>query len=879
MKKIMILGLLLTGINGGLKMEKIMPKYSVNVYTLPNGMKVIVTEVPENEMVAIQFWVQTGSADETETESGIAHVLEHMAFKGSEKVPGADFAGKIEGLGGYINAFTSSDNTVYHITIHKKNFEEAIKILSDVITAPLVSPEELKKELEVILEEWRRGEDIPEVRLYKEFFLNAYKIHPYRNPTIGKPETISSFKREDVLNFMKKWYYPENSFLVIAGGINPESAFQIAKKYFGEWKREKGEKRKRVQEPQQNELKTFVVKGNFAETRLMIGFHTVNLRHPDAPVLDLISSLFTQIYSSRLNKELYLKKNLVHNIFSYSYTPYDDGIFIIGASLDAQNVEKVIKELTKEIKNFPWIITEEDLANAKISTIKSYLLLNQRVDSLAREIGFFTSFAGDPSAINSYIESIVKTSIQDVKRVFKKYFKIENMTAGLLLEKGSEEISENTIKKWIEEIWGAEKKELIKSKETLKDEIIKVKLSNGPVVLMKKTKGTGTIDFTLYLKGGVLYEPEDKVGISNFIARTLPRGTEKFSQEELMVKLDEIGGSFSASAGSDSFVIGFSFLKGFEEEGMNLLMEILLNPSFPDEEIEKVRKQIVDDIKAREDYLPSLVRDGLQEGLYKNHPFRFNPLGTTATVQSITREDLIKFWKKMMVGENIVAGVVGDFDDEFENLLIKSLAEVENGVAPSKPLSAVLPPTKVEEVVKQVERKQVHIMVGFLTVPINHPDIYPLIVLDGILSGQGGRIFRELRDEKALAYALTAISFRSSEPGYIAVYLGCDPSKYGEALRGIIDILNKLEEDLTEDEVNRAKNMLIGNYWIWLQSTSSKSDALARSEFYKLGYNGFRNYEEYIKGVTIDDVKKVIRRYITPDRYVISIVGNFKKNN
>jgi len=877
MKKIMILGLLLTGINGGLKMEKIMPKYSVNVYTLPNGMKVIVTEVPENEMVAIQFWVQTGSADEIETESGIAHVLEHMAFKGSEKVPGTDFAGKIEGLGGYINAFTSSDNTVYHITIHKKNFEEAIKILSDVITAPLVSPEELKKELEVILEEWRRGEDIPEVRLYKEFFLNAYKIHPYRNPTIGRPETISSFKREDVLNFMKKWYYPENSFLVIAGGIKPEHAFQIAKKYFGEWKREKGEKRKRVQEPQQNELKTFVVKGNFAETRLMMGFHTVNLKHPDSPVLDLISSLFTQIYSSRLNKELYLKKNLVHNIFSYSYTPYDDGIFIIGASLDVQNVEKVIKELTKEIKNFPWIITEEDLANAKISTIKSYLLLNQRVDSLAREIGFFASFAGDPLAINSYIESIVKTSIQDVRRVFKKYFKIENMTAGLLLEKGSEEISENTIKKWIEEIWGAEKRELIKRKEILKDEITRLKLSNGPVVLMKKTKGTGTIDFTLYLKGGVLYEPEDKVGISNFIARTLPRGTEKFSQEELMVKLDEIGGSFSASAGSDSFVIGFSFLKGFEEEGMNLLMEILLNPSFPDEEIEKVRKQIVDDIKAREDYLPSLARDGLQEGLYKNHPFRFNPLGTTATVQSITREDLIKFWKKMMVGENIVAGVVGDFDDEFENLLIKSLAEVENGGAPSKPLSAVLPPTKVEEVVKQVERKQVHIMLGFLTVPINHPDIYPLIVLDGILSGQGGRIFRELRDEKALAYALTAISFRSSEPGYIAVYLGCDPSKYEEARRGIIDILGKLEEDLTEDEVNRAKNMLIGNYWIWLQSTSSKSDALARSEFYKLGYNGFRDYEEYIKGVTIDDVKKVIRRYITPDRYVISVVGNFKK--
>jgi len=877
MKKIMITGFLLTGINGGLSMTKIIPKYSVNVYTLENRMKVIVNEVPDNEMMAIQFWVQAGSADETETEAGIAHVLEHMAFKGSEKVPTADFAGKIEGLGGRINAFTSSDNTVYHITIPRKNFEEAIKILSDVITAPLVSPEELKKELEVILEEWRRGEDIPEVRLYKEFFMNAYKLHPYRNPTIGRPETISSFNRDNVLKFMEKWYHPENSFLVIVGGINSEDGFQIAKKYFEGWKKEKLAERKRRAEPEQKELRTFVVKGNFAETRLMIGFHTVNLRHPDAPVLEILSSIFSQIYSSRLNKELYLKKNLVHNIFSYSYTPYDNGIFIIGASLDGQNVEKVVKELIKEIRNFSWTVTEVDLANAKTSIFKDYLLLNQRVEALAREIGFFTSFTGNPLTINSYIESILNTDLKDIKRVFTKYLKIENMTAGLLLEKGSKDIGEDILKKWIEESWEIEKKGEIKSKQNLKDGITKLKFSNGAVVLTKKTKGTGIIDISIYLKGGLLYEPEDKVGISNFIARCLSRGTEKFSWDELMVKLDEIGGSFSASSGSDSFVVGFSFLKGFEEEGINLLMEILLNPSFLPEEIEKVRKQIIDDIKAREDYLPSLARDGLQEGLYKNHPFRFNPLGTTSSVQSITREDIINFWKKMMVGENITAGVVGDFDDGFENLLVNSLGRIENGKSLLKSAPPVFPPSKVEEVIKQVEKKQIHLMLGFLTVPINHPDIYPLIALDGILSGQGGRIFRKLRDEKALAYALTATSFRSSEPGYIAVYLGCDPSKYEEALRGIMEVLSKLEEDLTEDEVNRAKNMLIGNYWIWLQSTSAKSDVLARSEFYQLGYKGFRDYEDYINGVTINDVKKVIRKYITRDKYVISVVGNFKK--
>ncbi len=875
MKKIITL-FLIAG-NGGLAMEKALPKYSINVYTLPNEMKVIVSEIPENEMVAVQFWVQAGSADETEKEEGIAHVLEHMAFKGSEKVQGADFAGRIEGLGGYINAFTSSDNTVYHITIHKKHFEEAIKILSDVITAPLISPDELSKELEVILEEWRRGEDIPEIRLYKEFFLNAYKVHPYRKPTIGKPETISSFKREDVINFMNKWHYPRNSFLVIAGSIEPKNAYEIVKKYFEKWQKEKGNERKRSQEPPQKELRTFVIKGNFVETRLILGFHTVNLSHPDAPALDVLATIFTQLYSSRLSKELYLKKNLVNNIFSYSYTPYDNGIFIIGATLNKENIQKVTKELIEEIRNFAWLITENDLQNAKISVIKNYLLLNQRADSLAREIGFFTSFSGNPLAMNSYIESILNLTLKDIKRVLKTYFRIENLTAGILLERGSEEITTETFQKWIKESWEMKEKEGIKTKESLNDGITKFKLSNGVVLLTKKMKGIGIIDISIYLKGGVLFEPEDKVGISNFIARMLQRGTKKFSQDELMEKLDEIGGNFSASAGSDSFTIGISFLKGFEEDGINLLMEILLNPSFPDEEIEKVRKQIIDDIKAREDYLPSLAKDGLQEGLYKNHPFRFNPLGTPESVASITRENLINFWKKIMVGENITLGTVGDFDEEFENYLVNALNKVEKGEPTSKSAPFPLPPSRVEEVVKQVERNQIHIMLGFLTVPINHPDIYPLIALDGIMSGQGGRIFRELRDEKALAYALTSISFRSSEPGYIAVYLGCDPSKYEEALSGIREVLSKLEETMTEEELERAKNMLTGNYWIWLQNSSAKSDVLARSEFYKLGYRGFKDYEDYIKGVKVEDIKKVIRKYITPDRYVISVVGNLRK--
>lgn len=859
--------------------KEAMPAYAPVVFGLPNGMKVVVEEVPDNEIAAIQFWVKAGSADELEKEAGIAHVLEHMAFKGSEKVPGSDFAGRIESLGGYINAFTSSDNTVYHITIHRKHLEEVVKILSDVIISPLIAPEELEKELEVILEEWKRGEDIPEVRLYKEFFYNAYSLHPYRNPTIGTPETISSFKRESLINFMKKWYTPQNSFLVVAGGVKSEDVFEIAKKYFGRWEGE-GVVRARPPEPPQEGMKTFVVKGNFMETKAMIGFHTVDMNHPDAPVLDVLSSIFTQLNSSRLYAQLYLKKNLVHDIFSYSYTPLDSGMFIIGFSLDGKNLEPAIKEVIKEITNLPWTLTEEDLVNARTATIKGYLHLNEKVDSLARELGFFTSFAGDPSAINKYIKAIMDTTAEDIKKVAKKYFLKRNMTAGVILEKGMEGVDENLIRRWIEEVWieGFEKE--IKEKRTLKDGITRFQLKNGALVLTKQTPGTGIINISIYLKGGLLYEPQEKVGISNFIARTLLRGTESFNQDEIAKKLDEIGGSFSASSGHDAFVINMSFLKGFEERGMGLLMEILLNPAFPAEEIEKVRRQIIDDIKTREDYLPSVARDLLNEGLYKNHPYRFNSLGTEESVLSITREDLANFWKRMLAGRNMVAGSTGDFGGDFEHLLIEGFSRIKEGEKLEKKVPSPLPPSKLEEKLKHIDRNQVHIFLGFLTVPINHTDTYPLIVLDGILSGQGGRIFRELRDERALAYALTAISFRSSEPGYISVYLACDPSKYEEALRGIREILDDLiKNGVKKEEVERAKNMITGNYWINLQTGSAKAEFLARNEFYELGFQNFRDYEKRINDVKVEDVNRIIKKFILPDRYVLSAAGNLKKGN
>ncbi|MCK5235530.1 MAG: insulinase family protein, partial [Deltaproteobacteria bacterium] len=183
--------------------------------TLPNGLKVIIEEDHSAPVVALQFWVHVGSADEKENEAGVAHVFEHMLFKGTEKRGLGDIAREVEASGGSINAYTSYDNTVYHIVMPSRRFAVGLDILSDAIRNSSFDPNELAKELEVVLEEIRMGEDNPGRKLFKSLLSNAYTTHPYKDTVIGYNETVSALTRDYILEFFDKWYRPENMTLVI----------------------------------------------------------------------------------------------------------------------------------------------------------------------------------------------------------------------------------------------------------------------------------------------------------------------------------------------------------------------------------------------------------------------------------------------------------------------------------------------------------------------------------------------------------------------------------------------------------------------------------------------------------------------------------------
>src|SRR5262245_50077780 len=259
------------------------------LFTLENGLRVIIQEDHFAPVVAIQMWVKAGSADETPDVAGAAHVHEHMIFKGTARRPVGAIAAEVESSGGNINAFTTSDHTVYHLVLASRFFSTGLDIITDALQNTTFDPNELRKELNVVMEEWKRGEDSPTSRAATELFRLAYATHPYGRPVIGFRETIEALNRERVLNFYQRWYHPNNMTLVIVGDIDREVARQEVLRLFAGQKTVALPTRPRVAEPSQQGLRFSLLDMNVEEFYLYLSFPIPPASHQDVCALDLLS--------------------------------------------------------------------------------------------------------------------------------------------------------------------------------------------------------------------------------------------------------------------------------------------------------------------------------------------------------------------------------------------------------------------------------------------------------------------------------------------------------------------------------------------------------------------------------------------------------------
>lgn len=849
---------------------------------LENGMTVILEEDHSARVVAFQMFVRVGGADEDDKEAGIAHVFEHMLFKGTEKRKVGQIAGEVEAAGGYINAYTSYDQTVYHLAVASRYFDTGLDIISDAIQHSSFDPDELKKELEVVLEEIRMGEDNPASKLYKKIFSTAYTTHPYRRPVIGFADIVKTFSREQILDFFKKWYIPNNMVLVVVGDFDKNKALEAIKSSFREFKQGPEPHKPRPVEPSQQELKTNIISDEIQETHLGMAFHIPELSHPDTYVIDVLANILGQGESSRLYQGIKEKQQLVHTISTYAMNPKEPGMFFVNATLEAKNAKRAIEEVMKEIYKIKHDgVSVTELNKAKLNLESDFVYGRETMEGRAGQLGHFEVTAGDLAYEKQYLEGISKVTSEDIKRITRQYLKEDNMTAALILPKPDKDIigkGDIVLAAGAAEASlgiASKQEETIKTNNKKAEEPVKIKLKNGITLILKEDHSSPTVSVYTTFRGGLRYETEKTNGLGNFVAAMITKGTEKRTMFELAKEIEGMAGSVNGFSGKNSIGVSGKFLSRYFDNGIEIIADCLLNPTFPQGELEKTRKEILAEIKRQEDYLPGYAFKLFHKALYEKHPYRMPVIGTEKTVSGFNRKDLTEHYKRLIVPQNMFISIAGDINKDAAVAKIEKLFGGFNRKA--KPL-AELPidsrQTNIKKTGDVKTKQQTHIALGFLGATITSEARFPLAVLTEVLSSQGGRLFIELRDKQSLAYALSVLSREGVEPGIFAVYMGSAPAKKDKAIQGILMELKKvITEKVSDEELKRAKSALIGGYEMGLQENMAQATDMANNELYGLGFDEYKRYPGKIEKVTADDILKTAQRYINLNAYTLSVVG------
>ncbi|MFN2427010.1 MAG: M16 family metallopeptidase [Candidatus Binatia bacterium] len=860
-----------------------------HIYQLANGMKVVIREDHFAPVVAQQIWVQAGGADETAIEAGIAHVHEHMLFKGTARRGVGEIAGAVESSGGSVNAWTSWDHTVYHLVLASRFAAEGIDILADATQHSSFDPAELSKELGVVLEEWKRSQDSPSSRVYDMMFETAYGVHPYKRPVIGTQQSIKGLTRELITDFYRRYYSPSNMTLIVVGDVSTAAMKREIEAKFGPFRDAPVKRPKRAVEPPQTATRFASSTMDVQEAQLALGFHIPDANHKDTPALDILAHILGGGESSRVYRRLVAENPLATSAGTFAYTPPDPGLFLATASYEATDERKVLDALIEEtakIRDYP--VTDVELARARTNLESDFVYRSQTVQGQSRELGYSIVVHKDPNYADKYIRQLREVTPADVQRVALKYLTLDNMTGVSLRPTGTPEtltlaelraagaqLASDDPKVKASSKGDASKVAKKSTADRPDTEPRLVTLPNGVRLIVQEHHAVPMFSVRAAVLGGLLAERPENNGISNFVAEMLTRGTTKRSREQLAADIESLAGDLGGFAGRSSFGVSGTFLSEHVNAGMNLFLEVLLDPAFPEIEVANTRRELLLAIKNRADESAQVAFDLAYKTVYPEHPYGMTALGETDSISRITADQLRRYYESVLDPDSLVVTVVGDINsDQVIAGLSKALARVTGDGIPFVMPDAARRPIDIRRARIDTNRKQSHLVVAFPGVAIADPDRYSLSVLDTVLSRQGGRLFYELRDKQALAYSVSSFSTEGYAPGILGGYIATDPANEKTALDGLLAEFEKIRTtDIRTEELERAQRYLIGNYEIALQTNSAIAENMTFQELYGLGYLEGRNYGKHINAVDKEKVRASADRFLTLDTRAEAVVG------
>ena len=799
-----------------------------------------------------------------------------MLFKGTARRGVGEIARAVEAAGGDINAWTSFDQTVYHLVMASRDLNVGLDILADALMHSAFDAEELAREQEVVLEEIKRTYDSPGRRASRAMFDLAFTTHPYKKPVIGTEETVRGFSRADVVAFYRKHYRPENVTLVCVGDLDPDKTLA---EIYAPVRRLAGSGRRarepvRAKEPPQEGLRIRRREEDLKEVYLDLAWHAPALSHPDVAALDVLTLALGQGESSRLVHQLRRRQHLANDVMAFAYTPKDPGLLLVSAQSPPRRPRRSSRgSSTPATACAPSASPRTSWRRPGASSRPTPSTRRRRCRGRRASWGFFETVAGGVAFEDAYYQRIRQVTADDVRRVARTYLSTEGLTAVALCPEGTA-ITEDRIREIAEEVERRHAPAKRRARPR-NGQIVPMDLSSGARLIVQSDHHVPLVAMRGVLTGGLRFETPEVNGIHLLMARMLTSGTRTRTAAEIARTVDEWAAGLSGVSGRNSFGLGAELLSRHLEKGLQLFTECLTGATYPEDELDKERSQQLEELRTREDDPSGMAFDLFAETRWRVHPYRMDVLGTPESLGRLDAEALRRWHRSHFPVSRLHLGIVGDVDPE----RARDLAEEALAAAPA-PEAIALPEVPVEPPVDgprraetHLDKAQAHIVLGYPGITLDDPDRFALEVLSTVLSGQGGRLFVDLRDRRSLAYSVTSFSLEGLDPGYFAVYLGCSPEKVDEAVEGIRRELMALTEAPVEAaELDRARRYLMGAHDIGLQRAGSRAAVMAFNDAYGVGYDAHLGYADALAGVDAEAVLELARRLLDPQREILAIV-------
>lgn len=903
---------------------------------LPNGLKVLTKEVHAVPVVSFQVWYKVGSRNEQLGKTGLSHLLEHMQFKGTKSLGKGEIDRLIQKNGGLSNATTWKDRTHYYETFSSDRLELAMRIESDRMVNSRHDAKELEAEKIVVRSELEGGENSPDSLIYIELYSAAFRSHPYQWPTIGWIADLASITREDLYSYYKTYYKPNNATVVIVGDFDTDDALKLVNKYFGKIKRGPEPPQVAAKEPVQiGERRSIVSKaGNAA--RVMMGFKTPAVGDPDIYALDVLEIVLSSGMSSRLYKGL-VDKQLATDAWASATVGKDPDIFLLGGTArDGVKIEDVEVALLAEVERIKTEgIADQELQKAVNQLEASFVYANDSVSAQARQLGEFETIYSWRYIVE-YLPNARKVSREDVARVARKYLTPKNRTVVTFVPeradaetrgRGDTETRESalpfeTLAAYRPEgdtgtrgrgdagmesglrvripayrpdaglsmsTSSAPARSAARNPAPNTEHLTpkRIVLDNGMVVIIYPNHSNATVAVTGSLNAGAMNDPEGKCGVGILTAGLLVKGTQTRSADQIASERDFLGIRMSTGASTESALFSAYSLSKHFDKSLELLSDALRNPTFPEDEFQKMKARRLSSLKELQDDPESLAYKRFYGTVFpKGHPYREpSPDEEIANVSAITRDDIADFYGRHYGPQTAIIVVVGDLDEQTAQEKIKQYFGDWKPTGPAvKPQIADTPLQNeiAKEIVQVPDKSQVDVLLGYSGgLKRSDPDFYAATIMNFILGGGGAlgsRLGNVIRDEMGLVYTVYSSfdSLLGAGPWY--AYLGTNPANVDKAVTTLLDQMKLMQEKgATKQEVQEAVDYIAGSFPARrLETNSAIASTLQGAEFYGLGMDYLQKYQSLYRAVTLDQVNAAAKKYLHPEQYTLVEAGTIK---